>query len=326
LGHDTRVLRAIPLTLSDNYNGFRIVGTSPDYIDLYHAQFADGHAWTAPMQAVAGSLTGLHTGQTFTSTHGFKKDGDDHDAMPYTIVGILKPTGTVLDRLILTDSQSLYEIHNVHHHHHAHDGTKEYEEEEEAPHSHGPDVVNYETTALLLQTRSPQANKYLALELNHITNLMAVSPAEEMSHIMRGIGMGRRTFILLGGGLTILSALMILSALSAALAARQYDIALLRVLGAPPYRMAMTQLWEGAIIGLCGGIAGIAAAHAVAWAVVSNITLLGGLIQPADMLALRPADAALAALGAGTGMLAALLPAWQAGRADIAGILAQGRG
>src|SRR5258708_27575508 len=52
LAKDPLVRRVIPLSLADSFRGFWIVGSTPDYIDLYHGTFASGHLWSDTMQAV----------------------------------------------------------------------------------------------------------------------------------------------------------------------------------------------------------------------------------------------------------------------------------
>jgi putative ABC transport system permease protein len=51
------VQQAVPLSLGDNYRGFRIVGTEAAFLELHEAVRAVGQLWDAPMQAVIGSET-----------------------------------------------------------------------------------------------------------------------------------------------------------------------------------------------------------------------------------------------------------------------------
>eukprot|EP01036_Dinobryon_divergens_P012164 gene12164-16392_t len=51
LGQNPQVAKLIPISLGDNFRGFRIVGTSLGYIQHYNAQLASGALWAKPMQA-----------------------------------------------------------------------------------------------------------------------------------------------------------------------------------------------------------------------------------------------------------------------------------
>ena len=44
---DPRVKRAVPMSLGDSYRGFRIVGTTTDYLEVYGGTVAEGRLWDA---------------------------------------------------------------------------------------------------------------------------------------------------------------------------------------------------------------------------------------------------------------------------------------
>ena len=116
---------AIPLALGDNWRGYRIVGTHETYLKHYQAEMAAGQVWTKPFEAVAGASVPLKVKDTFLGAHGLDVSGHVHDEEKYQIVGKLKPTGTVLDRLILTSLDSVLLLHGVdgvegHHDHEEH--------------------------------------------------------------------------------------------------------------------------------------------------------------------------------------------------------------
>jgi len=116
------VSEAIPLALGDGFRGFRIVGTEHGYPESYGAVVAEGRLWRAPLEAVLGARvaqqTGLAPGDSFVGAHGLAPGGHGHDDNPYKVVGILEPTDTVLDRLILTDVRSVWQLHGTDHAHH----------------------------------------------------------------------------------------------------------------------------------------------------------------------------------------------------------------
>ena len=113
------VAGVIPLSLGDSYRGLRIVGTSHAYVGHYGGRLADGRLWERPMEAVAGSRaareTGLRPGASFVGAHGLGGGSALlHGENPFEVVGVLRETGTVLDRLILTGSESVWVVHAVH--------------------------------------------------------------------------------------------------------------------------------------------------------------------------------------------------------------------
>lgn len=134
------VREAIPLALGDNYRGYRIVGTTSDYINKYGGELASGTLWDHEFEVVAGaavaSAEGFVAGDTFVSSHGFDGGGHAHDNHDLVVVGVLEPTGTVLDRLLLTGVETMWGIHQ-------HDDDHEHDEEdeihEENIHAHNAD-------------------------------------------------------------------------------------------------------------------------------------------------------------------------------------------
>ena len=133
---DSRVSLAAPLALGDSFRGFRIVGTTPEYLELLNASVARGRVWQEPMQAVIGAAvaraSGLRLGEYFSGAHGFSGEGRAHDTQPYRVVGILKASGAVVDRLVLTSLESVWTLHGHGEPAAAHDS----EHEDEFEHGH----------------------------------------------------------------------------------------------------------------------------------------------------------------------------------------------
>jgi putative ABC transport system permease protein len=367
IAHNPQVKEAIPLALGDNYHGFRIAGTTPEYISLLGGSLAEGKVFDAPFEAVAGAATGLNTGDSFAGAHGLSAESTDiHKDHLYKITGRLAPTGTVLDRLIVTSVKSVQELHHHHHHHddgdegeeeaeghhhedgddeHAHEDHdhEDHDHDEAAEHHHddGDDdhahedhdhdhdegeAPEHQITALLLKTRSPMAVMSLPRQINAQSGLQAASPAYEVARLASMMGMGRDVLGVLGLGFIALSGLMLLSALASGLAARRYDLGVLRVLGASPAALFATVMCEGAALSLAGTAAGIVLGHLAAYTVAVQVESLRGIVLPATLLQLSSLDALLLALGAGVGITAGVVPALSAARTDIAALLARGRG
>ena len=118
---DRRIAETIPLSLGDSARGFRIVGTTHAYPSIYDAEVREGRLWEASLEAVLGAdvarATGLGPGDFLTGSHGMSGMGDSHAESPYRIVGVLASTGAVVDRLILTGLDSVWDIHGGEHDH-----------------------------------------------------------------------------------------------------------------------------------------------------------------------------------------------------------------
>lgn len=307
-----QIKRAIPLAVGDSYRGLRVVGTTEDYLSLYKAEIADGAVFAKPFQVVAGAATGLAVGTVFTAAHGLAADSDDiHEDHPYTVAGVLKPTGTVIDRLLLTSLESMQEMHEHGHHH---------EEEEPEGHEHEDGV-----TAVLLQVKNPAVLMNLPRALERSMNVTAAIPSYEMARLSKNLGVGRDIMKALGGVIVVLAGLILLAMLAAGLAARRYDLAVMRVLGARPCVLVLTIMAEALMVSVAGGVAGIIAGHGLAFAVLTGMDEVRGLAFTGAAFHLSLMDLWFLGLSAGAGLLAGLVPAVSAARTDIAGLLARGR-
>ena len=312
VSHNPQIRQSIPLALGDSHRGWRIVGTTPDYLALYHANFADGHVWQQPFDAVAGALTGIKAGEEFPAVHGLSIDSDDvHHFHLYKITGTLKPTGTVIDRLILTSVDSVQELHK-----HPDLGDPDAAEEYK---------IGHQVTAILIKTKSPVAVMNLPRQINQSSNLLAANPGYEMTRLAQSLGIGRDVLTVLGAGFILLSALMLLSTLASSLTARRYDLGVLRVLGASPQMLSCTVMAEGLILSGIGTLTGIVAGHGLAFVIASCVNSLSGVVLPAAFLVPQEIDVYFLLIGLGAGLVAGLVPALSAGRTDIAALLARGR-
>ena len=312
LAKNPLVATLIPLSLGDNFQGFRIVGSSHDYPALYAAILAQGRLWDAPMQVVLGATTaaklGAGLGQTFKGSHGLGSGGHVHGDSAYTVVGILAPSGSVLDRLILTDTASVWQVHE--------NATALDDEDRQVMEE------EREVTMALVRYTTPLAAVSFPRFVNTSTEMQAAAPAMEITRMLTLLGLGTDVLRAFAGVLLLTAGLSVFIALWSAVRERRGDLALLRMLGAPPTKVAALllceALWLGLLASALGLLLGQGFAAALGWFLkLDNSLLLGGMVWP-PALAVVPALALAVSLGA------AVLPALSAYRASVLELL-QGR-
>ena len=114
--------QAIPLSMGDSHQGYRIIGSTYDLFGLYNGEIGAGKLWSKDMEVTIGATVadklGLGVGDGFYSSHGLIIDDNlvHDDAPQFKVAGIFKPTGSVLDQLILTNTQSIWKVHDSHAH------------------------------------------------------------------------------------------------------------------------------------------------------------------------------------------------------------------
>ena len=104
----------VPFTMGDSYNGARIVGTTPEYLDGKRLQ--QGTMFSEPFEAVVGHSVaeryGLSVGSSMITSHGLTGTGHDHASSPLTVTGILAQTGTAYDNVVFTSCQTVWAVHD----------------------------------------------------------------------------------------------------------------------------------------------------------------------------------------------------------------------
>ena len=313
LAKHPQVAQLIPLSLGDSFRGFRIVGTTPAYIAHYQAQLAQGAIWAAPMQAVVGSqvaaATGLKTGDRFAGSHGLGGGGDEHGHTPYTVTGVLAPCGCVLDRLILTATESVWKVHED-----MHSGETPLDKEDQEALE-----AEREVTLALIRYTTPLAAVTFPRYVNSSTGMQSAAPAVEITRLLGMVGVGTRVLQGFGAVLLVTAALGVFIALWSAVRERRSDLAMLRMLGAPPWKVGALLLCEALWLALLASALGLLAGHGLttvaSWLLQADKSLVVGGWQWV------PAEAWVPVAAVGVAVLAALLPAVSAYRVDVARLL-----
>jgi putative ABC transport system permease protein len=316
------VKSAIPLALGDSYQNFRIVGTNPAYADLYQAQLATGAWWSADLEVVVGStaaeLLQLKVGNTFQSAHGLSKEGQAHEENPFVVKGVLKKTNSVIDNLILTNVSSIWKVHAEH------DSietlSKIISDTSVLVPTHEAGDSTKEITSLLIKFRNPIAAIQLPRYINTFTTMQAASPAFEAARLFSILGVGVEALTGFAYVLILISALSIFIALYNSLKERQYDLAIMRAMGASRTKLLVATQLEGVALTVLGSLMGLALGHVVLYAFTmlvseSQKTGLSAFVFYSEELYLFIGSVVL-------GMLCSLIPSFQAYRTDIHKVLA----
>ncbi|MGH1403809.1 MAG: ABC transporter permease [Alphaproteobacteria bacterium] len=308
---------AIPLALGDNWRGYRIAGTTLSYMDHYGVHLAEGRVWDKAFEAVAGSATGLKIGDTFSGAHGLSEGGHVHEEQYYEVTGVMEPSGTVLDRLILTSLDSVLELHGQEsvkdnhkgHDHHGHD------HHDHGHKSHNKQTKKPEITALLLTTKSPIANINVPRSINRDSMLQAANPALEITRLTSMLGLGSQSFAMLSVVLIAIASLSIFAGLAGSLENRMGDLAVLRAIGYSKRRIFKIITLEGMLIVIGGLILGIIMGLGGFAALVHIITPLN---TSGAKFGFTPEFILIISGVSFAGFVAAILPALRASKVDVA--------
>ena len=296
LRRDSRVLWVAPVGLGDNFSGYRIVGTEPQFFDLPDRNgtafltFAKGKVFEDRFDVVLGSQvaasTGLGLGDTFFGTHGLVEvpGAEVHRDFPYRVSGILAPTATAQDRAIFGTLESVWEIHETEDRlHSAIQGSALLEGHRER-----------EASAILIRLKTPGLRLWMGDEIRKETDGIAAIPINEILRFQQGIiGPVQQALLFVAAAVVVVSCLTVLVTLHQAAERRRRDIAILRSLGALRREVASLVFAEGLLLTGGGILLGLLLGH-------GGLALSVGPFRDATGLILDPwriPQAELVALG-----------------------------
>ncbi|MEM8487579.1 MAG: FtsX-like permease family protein, partial [Bacteroidota bacterium] len=349
LSEHPMVKETIPLALGDSYKQYRIVGSTPALLDHYEASFSEGGVWATTFEAVVGAQlaeeAGIGIGDELISAHGIG-GGSAHDEHPLDVVGVLEATGTVLDRLVVTDVTSVWAVHGMHAANDGHDDHEDGHDDHEDGHDdhedghddhedghddhedghddhedghddhedghddHEDEVVaekDLEYTSLLVKYTTPIAAATLPRYINNETNLQAAAPVFQTARLLSLLGTGIDAFRAFAFVLIVVASLGVFIALYNAMKERAFDLAIMRTMGASRGLLFVQVLIEGILLALLGAICGLILGHVAAH-------ILGLFIDSSQGIGLNGLTFSmqelwLVVLAVGIGAVASLLPA-----------------
>ena len=348
--------KTIPMGLGDSYKGFRIVGTEHSYVELYKGELADGKLWQKDLEVTVGAKVaktlGLKVGDTFASTHGFADDEHQHDENPMTVASILKKSNSVLDQLILTNVNTIRLVHvkpemefdedefdeeDLEDNHEGHDHEAEHSSEEEhshdeAGHEHDNHAHNEEQvidkddptqglTSILVFFKTPMGHVMLPNFINQNTKMQTAVPAFETNRLYEMMGVGTDALQVLAYVIIFISGLSVFISLFNSLKDRKYELALMRVMGGSRLKLFFLIILEGLIIAFLGYLIGWFLSH-------FGMQLFSGMAEDSYQYSFDGwrfmVEEIYIFIGAlAIGILAALIPALMAYKADISNTLSK---
>ncbi|TDF34998.1 ABC transporter permease [Alteromonadaceae bacterium M269] len=241
---------AVPISLGDSHHGFRVLGTSQEYFQYFKYAdkkglvFEQGQAFTGMFDTVIGSdvakQLGYKLGDKIVIAHGIAATSfTHHDNAPFTITGILKPTGTPVDKTVHTSLAGIEAVHlsprqlrNI-----LEGNTKE-------------EIAPRQVTAVMLGLKSRLATFKLQRDINNTNSdkLMAILPGVAMTELWQLMGTVENLLRVIGFLVLISSLFGLSTMLLASMDQRKGEIAVLRILGAGPRVIFSLVLLEALIL------------------------------------------------------------------------------
>lgn len=254
----------IPISLGDSHKGYRVLGTNQDYFRYYRygdkhlLAFAAGKPFEGVFDTVLGaevaSKLGYKLNDKIVVAHGAAATSFTlHDDKPFHVVGILKPTGTPIDRTVHVTLEGIEAIHvdwvN---------GTKVpgyHISADEALHKNlQPKLI----TAFMVGLKNRAAAFRVQREINDYKRepLLATVPGVALAELWQALGMFETVLRIITGFVVVAGLLGMLTTLLSTLNERRREMAILRAVGAHPYHVFLLFVLEGGVLAVLGCLLG----------------------------------------------------------------------
>ena len=315
----------IPISLGDGHRGFRVVGTNSSFyqhyrfrgngsIEMEKGRQPDG-LWDVVLGSEVAEKLQYQIGQKIVVAHGVTKGLGilNHEDKPFSVVGILRPTGTALDRSLYLSLEAIEALHVD-----WQNGAQPSKNKMvPAAGIRKEDLTPKAITAFFLRTKSPIDTLGLMREINDYQqeSMLAIMPGVTLGELWRGLGYVEQILRMISILVVAVGLVAMLIALLTGLNERRREMAILRALGTSPWRIAGLLVFESTLLTLLGVAAGVALQ-------VSSFSILKSWLEEAFgvyLVGSALSGSAWIYLGItlALGTLIGVVPAWSATRTAL---------
>ncbi len=314
----------IPLSLGDSHAGYRVLGTTTDYFRHYqygrrqNLVFAQGRPFAAPFDVVLGAEVARKLnyglGQSVVLAHGSGElNLNEHDDKPFTVTGILAPTGTPVDRTLHVSLAGIEMIHEGWEDGRARSdnllGKRPLSAERAIPET---------ITAFLIGVDRKTRLFALQRQINTFADepLLAVIPGVALQQLWDVMRVAEQTLQIVSVFVVLTALLGMLTAILATLQARRREMAVLRAVGARLSHLAGLFIAEAGVLAVIGAGVGLLILNALT--LVARPFVMDRFAVALSTLWPGARDWWLLAAVIGCALLISLVPAWRAFRLSLA--------
>lgn len=281
---------AVPVQMGDNHRGFPVLGTTPAFFERFRHSggqplvVAEGVFFATELadRAVLGSDVaarfGYAPGTVIINAHGSGAVSFDmHDDAPFTVSGVLAPTGTAVDRMVFVTLEGFDAIHaqeevpmadplaavatsaeggEDHHDDESHeDQHEDAGHQDHADHGHEPDQIN--AVYVGLTDRTSVLGLQRAINERTSDPLSAVLPGVALAELWGITGTAETVMRLMAWAVALSGMIGLVVMLSATLDTRRREFAILRSVGATPPHIFGLIVTEAALLTGAGLVLGL---------------------------------------------------------------------
>lgn len=240
---------SVPLALGDSHKGFRVLGTHTDYFQFFRygqqqpLQFAKGQPFAKVYETVLGAEVakklGYQLGDEITLSHGVGAVSfTEHRDQPFTVVGILSPTGTPVDQSVHVSLEGIEAIHQG-----WQNGMPSIRKQAKPLTELTPEQIAAlqptQITGFMLGLKSKAATFALQRQINEFRAepLTAILPGAALAELWQMLSIVENMLLIITGLVLIAALVGLTTTLLAAMKERERELAILRAIGARPWQI-----------------------------------------------------------------------------------------
>ncbi|MEZ8656416.1 ABC transporter permease [Vibrio splendidus] len=313
---------AIPISLGDSHKGFRVMGTNHSYFENYRygskqpLTFQQGKEFNQLFDVVIGADVAkkldYKIGDHIILAHGISDVAfSRHDNLPFTIVGILAPTGTPVDKTVHVSVEAIEAIHVG------------WESGANLGHTPNAEALKQrdfqpkQITAMMVGLKSKIQTFALQREINNYRQepLSAIMPGIALHELWGMMAVAEQALLIVSGFVVIAGLLGMLSSLLTSLQERRREMAILRAMGARPRHVFGLLISEASALTFLGITLGVAVLFAL-------IAVVAPIVQQSyginiSISAITPHEWKLLMLVQVAGIIIGFIPAFRAYRQSL---------
>ena len=325
IASNDQVAWSIPITLGDSHRGFRVVGTTSAYFEHYRfgknqpVSFSQGHQFDDLFDVVIGAevarALNYAIGDKVVIAHGLGRGSfANHDDKPFQVSGILRPTGTAIDRNLFISLAAWEAIHMD-----WRAGTRIPGLNVDADQAREMDLTPTQITAFLLGLESRISTFHLQRAINNFRAepVQAILPGVALQELWQVMSIAERTLMIISGFVVFAGFTGMLGMLLTSLNERRRELAVLRAVGASPFRIVILLVFEAVLLTFLGILLGLLLLALITLGVQDWLALEYGIFLSSPGW---PNATQWTLIGAVqlAGLFTGLIPAWRAYRYTLA--------
>ena len=312
----------VPISLGDSHRQFRVMGTSVDFFTHYKYRrgqslaVADGALMDDLFDAVVGAdvakALGYAVGDPIIVAHGIASF-TEHKDQPFRISGILKKTGTPVDRTVIVSMEAIEAIHVD-----WQGGAKIPGQTTPVDALRAMDLKPKAVTAALVGVKSPLRTFGLQRAINTYPEepLLAILPGVALQELWAIVGVAETALLAVSGMVVATALIGMMATIFSSLNERRREMAIFRAMGARPQTIVSLLVIEAMFTALIGALIGLALLYLGLTIAQPLLDEAYGIWLPVDAPSAR--EVLVVAIVVLAGAIVSLVPAFRAYRLSIA--------